>query len=441
MPFLPTDAFPVDLLPSGDVEPLADVVWTGTHEDSVTIRARRRSNLGNVPKLLRGVLPHDGKAARGFLVHDELCELQHEHQRALDAWEAAYGAIERRNQAVERAMRGHWTVLPSRPEPPPFDAVDTDAVMRVVLAELGVGPVRWIYWEGVRLGALGSKARRRGFLRPRSVVPFVLLAVPSLVVVLPAALGALVSRALLALVELLAWPWERRARAKRAATVRRVRRVARGRATIARGAARARLLSVQDLTAGLTLTVSRAMVDGETPEQAEIRAHWEALHGRRAAAGDPDDGERPTLTGTALAAAERDYLGSDGTDWPGPEVAQAFRAGWRRGVDRIRENAARESSESATRTENGEARRAAAMKAGQFIDCGALIAPLDPGPCADCRNGCPVVGGPCSPVGLAIARRQAETRDCQCPDGNEAPAGGDCQHPTCPRDETPGGTL
>jgi hypothetical protein len=28
-------------------------------------------------------------------------------------------------------------------------------------------------------------------------------------------------------------------------------------------------------------------------------------------------------------------------------------------------------------------------------------------------------------------------RDCECPSGNEAPAGGDCIHPTCPRDERP----
>lgn len=225
MPFIPTDAFPVDLLPDGDVRPLADVVWTGTRGDSVTIRARRRSNLGNVPKLLRGVLPHDGAAARGFLVHDELCELLHERRRAVEKYLAPPYRFT--GEDAEAAV-----------PPTAFDAVDTDAVLRVVLAELGVGPVRWIYWEGVRLGALGPKARRRGFLRPRSIVPFVLLAPVAVLCVLPAAVGALVSRALLALWAGLCWPWERRARAKRAATVERVRAVARGRATIARGAAR-----------------------------------------------------------------------------------------------------------------------------------------------------------------------------------------------------------
>lgn len=195
MPFLPTDAFPVDFLPDGNVAPLAPVVWTGTRGDTVTIPAGRRSDLGTVPKLLRGLLPHDGKAARAFLVHDELCERIAEYQAALDAWDQA-GRVG------------------DPPPPPEFDAVDTDNVLRIVLQELGVGPVRWIYWEGVRAGALASRGRRAGWWR--TIVPFTLLAPVAVLVILPAAAGTLLSRLLLALITALCWPFERVAARDRA---------------------------------------------------------------------------------------------------------------------------------------------------------------------------------------------------------------------------------
>lgn len=179
MPFLPADTCPVELLADGNVRALAPVVWTGTGGDTVTVPAGYVSDLGTVPRVVRAILPHDGPAARAFLVHDVLVS-----------------AI----RAGERAPFG-------------FDAVDTDNVLRVILAELGVGPVRWIYWEGVRCGALGSAERRAGF--GRTLPAFLALALPALIVCLPAAAGAVVSRLLLAVFALLAWPWERLARRRR----------------------------------------------------------------------------------------------------------------------------------------------------------------------------------------------------------------------------------
>lgn len=73
-----------------------------------------------------------------------------------------------------------------------ISAVDVDGLFRRALKDLGVPPVRrWIWWVGVRLGALGSPLRRAGWWRtaPAVVAYGVLLCVP--VVLLPALVNAL----------------------------------------------------------------------------------------------------------------------------------------------------------------------------------------------------------------------------------------------------------
>lgn len=222
MPFLPTHAFPVDVLPNGHVRALAAVAWTGHHGDAVLVPAGYVSDWGSVPWLVRAVLPHDGPLCRAFLVHDVLCTALADYRRDLADW----------------VPSPRWG---PRPVPPSFDPVDTDAVLRLILAELGdaeraagrrrpfgTGPARWLYWLGVRAGALGNPARRAGFCRARSLVPFLVLALPTLAALLPAALGALVSRALVAVGEAAAAPWEAAARDKRTAHTVRIRSGAAG---------------------------------------------------------------------------------------------------------------------------------------------------------------------------------------------------------------------
>lgn len=66
-----------------------------------------------------------------------------------------------------------------------ISSVDTDGLFRRALKDLGVPPVkRWIWWAGVRWGALGSKTRRPGW--GRTALPVlavtVFLCVPLVVV-------------------------------------------------------------------------------------------------------------------------------------------------------------------------------------------------------------------------------------------------------------------
>jgi hypothetical protein len=174
----PDGAVPCELLPDGRLCTLAPFTWTGTRGDAVHVPDGTVTDLASVPALLRSVVPHDGpRIARAAIVHDVLCD-------ALNRWHAA-----------------------GRPEDgrPAFSAVDTDHVLRLAARELGTGPVlAWVYWAGVRYGALGNPARRDGFWR---TVPALAALTPALIVLIgPAAVGSLVSAALLALAEVLAWP-------------------------------------------------------------------------------------------------------------------------------------------------------------------------------------------------------------------------------------------
>lgn len=209
MPFLPATDFPVDVLPSGHVRALADVIWTGHRGDVVTVPCGYESDWGTVPWPVRAVLPPDGPLCRAFLVHDVLC--------------TAHNVVH-----AARTGRGPAATPEQLALTKAFTPVDVDAVLRLVLAELGddeeqaglrrpigTGAARWLYWAGVRAGALGNPARRAGWWRPGSAGRLLLLAVPGLLAVLPAAVGALLSRALIGLGDLLAWPREQRARRER----------------------------------------------------------------------------------------------------------------------------------------------------------------------------------------------------------------------------------
>ena len=89
-----------------------------------------------------------------------------------------------------------------------IDSREVDRVFREVMHELGVpAPRRWLMWAGVRWGALGNRARRGGWLRTLpGVLAVSALALP---VVLPGALGVLISSVLAWILSL---PIPRRAR-------------------------------------------------------------------------------------------------------------------------------------------------------------------------------------------------------------------------------------
>jgi hypothetical protein len=75
---------------------------------------------------------------------------------------------------------------------------DVDGLFRRMLREEGMGARRWLYWAGVRWGALASPARRRGWWRDAPVLLAVTAAALAAAVVCAAGVG-LVAAALLRL--------------------------------------------------------------------------------------------------------------------------------------------------------------------------------------------------------------------------------------------------
>jgi uncharacterized protein DUF1353 len=73
-----------------------------------------------------------------------------------------------------------------------INSIDTDGLFRRSLKDQGIPPIkRWIWWTGVRWGALGSRARRPGWWRtaPQVLACTLLLCVPF--VVIPAVVNGL----------------------------------------------------------------------------------------------------------------------------------------------------------------------------------------------------------------------------------------------------------
>lgn len=203
MPFTPVETVPVDLLPDGRLRLLADLRWTGSHGDMVLIERGKVTDLATEPRVVQGVVPHDGPISRAAIVHDELCDRLNAYRKARAAYEAEWAAPgwPAEGTPARAAMQ--------IPVPPTFNAIDTDGVFRLILGELGTGPIRWIYWCGVRWGALGNPARRAGWLRTAPAV--LALSLPTLLVMLPGVIGSAWGRAW---IDLVTWGLGRFARRK-----------------------------------------------------------------------------------------------------------------------------------------------------------------------------------------------------------------------------------
>jgi len=204
VPFTPPDDVALELLPDGRVRLVTGLRWTGSRHDTVDVAAGTVSDGATRPWFTAAIVDKWGAATRAFLVHDELCDRLRWHRELVARWQQAMA--EHRAGVLACKFVGE---PPAPPAPLAFDAVDSDGALRAVLRELGMpAPMRWIYWTGVRWGALGSRYRWAGWWR---TLPALLAMTPlALLVLLPAVLGALLSSALLAVVELLAWPFTRR---------------------------------------------------------------------------------------------------------------------------------------------------------------------------------------------------------------------------------------
>jgi hypothetical protein len=146
MPFPASDVYVV-IHKSGDYELTEELVYTG-RDQVFTVPAGFCTDLASVPQFLTWLVPVAGLHDRAAIVHDYLC-------KALEAGK------------------------------PVVSARDTDGIFRRMLRELGVRTVRrWLFFTGVRWGALGTPSRRPGWLRDAPAV--LTVSVLALPVVLPA---------------------------------------------------------------------------------------------------------------------------------------------------------------------------------------------------------------------------------------------------------------
>jgi len=129
MPF-ETRAVPVVIDQDGFYWTTAPVVYRGK-TDTIVVEPCFRTDLASVPVFLSGLVPVAGAHDRAAILHDWNCV------------------------QLADAYRARTT--------PPIDSVDTDALFRRSLRELGVRPYRRrLFWLGVRWGALSNPARRPG---------------------------------------------------------------------------------------------------------------------------------------------------------------------------------------------------------------------------------------------------------------------------------------
>jgi hypothetical protein len=138
----------VDCRVTGDhARTLTPVVYTGARDEFV-IPADFSSDFASVPRLLTWLAPRMGAVTLAALLHDYLCAV----------------------------LRGQLPPIPG------LTAVDADALFRRVLLEEGVPPVlAWIYWAGVRLGAVTDGWHRVGWWSTAwQVAPITVLALPLL---------------------------------------------------------------------------------------------------------------------------------------------------------------------------------------------------------------------------------------------------------------------
>lgn len=156
---------------------LAPLIWTGTKGDTFVVPLDFRTDFATVPRFLHWLVSPYGPYTRAAVLHDWLLvELAEHHAR----WEG------RKADGVGPGSAFH--------DEPPANSRDADGIFRRVMQDLGTAwAKRWVMWTAVRWAALfnARRAYGRAFARdlPR-VLGISLVAIP---VVLPGAVGVLLS--------------------------------------------------------------------------------------------------------------------------------------------------------------------------------------------------------------------------------------------------------
>lgn len=153
---------------------LAPLIWTGTKGDIFTVPVGFETDFATVPRFLHWLVSPYGAYTRAAVLHD---------------WLLVELAV--RTRAMAEHARGE-RMYP--PEQPPANSRETDGIFRRVMEDLGVPwAKRWLMWAAVRAASLfnPNRAYGRGFLRDSpKVLGLGLLAAP---VIVPGAIGVLVS--------------------------------------------------------------------------------------------------------------------------------------------------------------------------------------------------------------------------------------------------------
>jgi Protein of unknown function (DUF1353) len=156
MPFTPDSDVVVQEL-DGTMWRLRESVCYEGRDDTFLVPAGFETDFASVPRVVVWLIPAYGVYTRAAILHDYLLT----------------------------------NVLPTGN----ISSNDIDGIFRRVMQELGVPFARrWLMWSGVRWGAIFNRARRKGSLRTFPKLALIsLLALP---IVLPGALGVLISLAL-----------------------------------------------------------------------------------------------------------------------------------------------------------------------------------------------------------------------------------------------------
>jgi hypothetical protein len=181
---------------------IAPLIWTGTQGDTYTVPVGFLTDFSTSPRFLHWLWLPYGAYTRAAVLHDWLLWLLEWWTRL--AAQRRVGGTATAQDAPEDVRtlifaEGLIELAPS----PPITSRDIDGVFRRAMKDLGVPwSKRWLGWTAVRWGALFNPRRAygRGFVRDLpKVLGMSLLALP---VILPGAIGVLIS---LGIVRVITW--------------------------------------------------------------------------------------------------------------------------------------------------------------------------------------------------------------------------------------------
>lgn len=147
---------------------LAPLIWTGTRGETFTVPVGFETDFATVPRFLHWLWLPYGPYTRAAVLHDWLLHV------------LAVGLRDRAGHADHPA--------------PPVTSRDVDGIFRRAMEDLGVPwAKRWVGWTAVRWAALFSSRRAYGRQIMKDMPRMLGMSLLALPVILPGAIGVLIS--------------------------------------------------------------------------------------------------------------------------------------------------------------------------------------------------------------------------------------------------------